>query len=82
MMRRLTGHQPDLKNIREVVQVHIDKDKVRTQEEESEAAPIDQVEERVEAEMKEIEARAKESVTQGLQSENSEDKEEQRQEGK
>jgi len=46
--------------------VHIDKDKVKTQEEETEAAPMDQAEERVEAEMKEIEARAKESVAQGL----------------
>jgi hypothetical protein len=52
--------------------VHIDKDKVRTQEEEVEAAPMDQVEERVEAEMKEIEARAKESVAEGLKDTESE----------
>lgn len=45
----------------------IDKDKIVTQEEEGEPAPIDQVEERVEAEMKEIEGRAKERVAQGLQ---------------
>jgi len=56
--------------------VHIDKDKVRTQEEETEPAPIDQVEERVEAEMKEIEARAKESVAQGLKNTDSGDEEE------
>ncbi|HVF87274.1 MAG TPA: hypothetical protein VM866_06780, partial [Pyrinomonadaceae bacterium] len=44
-----------------------DKDKVVTQEELGEPAPIDEVEERVEAEMKIIEGRAKESVAQGLQ---------------
>ncbi|HEX8494903.1 MAG TPA: hypothetical protein VF658_18825 [Pyrinomonadaceae bacterium] len=47
----------------------IDKDKIVTQDEEPEPAPIDQVEERVEAEMKEIEGRAKERVAQGLQDE-------------
>jgi hypothetical protein len=51
--------------------VKIDKDKVRTQEEESEPAPIDQVEDRVEAEMQEIEDRAKESVAEGLEDEES-----------
>ncbi|HYG80108.1 MAG TPA: hypothetical protein VD861_06965 [Pyrinomonadaceae bacterium] len=49
--------------------MEIDKDKIVTQEESGEAAPIDQVEERVEAEMKEIEGRAKERVAQGLQDE-------------
>ena len=49
--------------------MEIDKDKVRTQDEESEPAPIDQVESRVEAEMKQIEGRAKERVAQGLQDE-------------
>ncbi len=47
--------------------MEIDKDKIVTQDEEPEPAPIDQVEERVEAEMKEIEGRAKERVAQGLQ---------------
>lgn len=47
--------------------MEIDKDKVVTQDEVAEPAPIDQVEERVEAEMKEIEGRAKERVAQGLQ---------------
>jgi uncharacterized protein YjbJ (UPF0337 family) len=47
--------------------VEIDKDKIVTQEESGEEAPIDQVEDRVEAEMKEIEGRAKERVAQGLQ---------------
>ena len=47
--------------------VEIDKDEVVTQEETGEPAPIDAVEERVEAEMKVIEGRAKERVAQGLQ---------------
>ena len=47
--------------------MEIDKDKIVTQEESGEEAPIDQVENRVEAEMKEIEGRAKERVAQGLQ---------------
>ncbi len=47
--------------------MEIDKDKIVTQEELGEPAPIDEVEERVEAEMKIIEGRAKESVAQGLQ---------------
>ena len=45
----------------------IDREKVVTQEEEGEPAPIDQIEARVEAEMKLAEGRAKESVAQGLQ---------------
>jgi uncharacterized protein YjbJ (UPF0337 family) len=49
--------------------MEIDKDKIVTQDEEPEPAPIDQVEDRVEAEMKEIEGRAKERVAQGLQDE-------------
>ncbi len=47
--------------------MEIDKDKVITQDEVDEPAPIDQVEARVEAEMKRIEGRAKERVAQGLQ---------------
>ena len=47
--------------------MEIDKDKVRTQDEEAEPAPIDEVEARVEAEMKQIEGRAKKRVAQGLQ---------------
>lgn len=47
--------------------MEIDKDKIVTQEETGEPAPIDQIEERVEAEMKEIEGSAKERVAQGLQ---------------
>ena len=46
--------------------MEIDKDKVVTQEETGEPAAIDKVEERVEAEMKRAEGRAKERVGQGL----------------
>jgi uncharacterized protein YjbJ (UPF0337 family) len=49
--------------------MEIDKAKVRTQEDEGEPAPIDQVESRVEAEMKRAEGSAKERVAQGLQDE-------------
>jgi len=45
----------------------IDKNKVRTQEEMNEPAPIDQVEERVEAKMKKLEGNAKKAVGEGLQ---------------
>lgn len=47
--------------------MEIDKDKIVTQEESGEPAPIDQIEERVEAEMKQIEGSAKLRVAQGLQ---------------
>lgn len=47
--------------------MEIDKDKIVTQDELNEPAPIDQVEDRVEAEMKRIEGEAKERVAQGLQ---------------
>ncbi len=47
----------------------IDPEKVQTQEETGEPAAIDEVEARVQAEMKVIEGRAKESVAQGLQDE-------------
>ena len=47
--------------------MEMDKDNVKTQDEEGEPAAIDQVEERVEAEMKRLEGRAKERVGQGLE---------------
>lgn len=47
----------------------IDPEKVTTQEETGEPAAIDEVEARVQAEMKIAEGRAKESVAQGLQDE-------------
>jgi hypothetical protein len=49
--------------------MEIDRDKIVTQDELNEPAPIDQVEERVEAEMKQIEGKAKQRVAQGLQDE-------------
>ncbi len=49
--------------------MEIDPNKVVTQEETGEAAPIDQVEGRVEAEMKRLEGQAKERVAHGLQDE-------------
>ena len=48
----------------------IDKDKVRTQDELDEKAPIDEVEDRVEAKMKKLEGNAKRSVGEGLQNDN------------
>jgi uncharacterized protein YjbJ (UPF0337 family) len=47
--------------------MEIDKDKVVTQDDTGEPAAIDKVEERVEAEMKRAEGRAKERVGQGLE---------------
>ena len=47
--------------------MNIERDKIQTQDETGEPAEIDQVEDRVEAEMELIEARAKERVAQGLQ---------------
>ncbi len=44
----------------------IDPNKIVTQDELDEPAPIDQVEARVQAQMKEIEGRARESVAQGM----------------
>ena len=49
--------------------MEIDKDKIVTQDELDEPAPIDQIEERVEAEMKVLEGKAKEQVADGLQNE-------------
>ena len=47
--------------------MEIDINKVITQDETNEPAPIDEVEDRVEAEMKVIEGKAKEQVAHGLQ---------------
>ena len=49
--------------------MELDKRKIKTLEETDELAPIDQVEERVEAEMKRIEEKAKEQVASGLNDE-------------
>lgn len=47
----------------------IDRDRVKTQEDENEPAPIDKIEERVQAEMKRIEGSAQERAGQGMQDE-------------
>jgi hypothetical protein len=47
--------------------MRIDKERVKTQDELNEPAPIDQVEERVEAKMKRLEGSAKKGVAEGLQ---------------
>jgi len=44
----------------------IDKNKIKTQDEVSEPAPMDQAEQRVEAEMKELEDKTKRDVAEGL----------------
>ncbi|HEX2271485.1 MAG TPA: hypothetical protein VHH35_18215 [Pyrinomonadaceae bacterium] len=44
----------------------IDKNKITTQDELDEPAPIDEVEKRVEQEMKELEEKAKKDVREGL----------------
>ncbi len=49
--------------------VSIDPEKVRTQEDEDEPAAIDRVEERVEADLKRLEGKAKISVGQGMDDE-------------
>ncbi len=49
--------------------MEVNKENVVSQEETGETAPMDQVENRVEAEMKRIEGRAKERVAHGLQDE-------------
>ena len=45
----------------------IDRNKVKTQDDLNEPAPIDQVEDRVEAKMKKLEGSAKQNVGDGLQ---------------
>jgi uncharacterized protein YjbJ (UPF0337 family) len=47
----------------------LDKSKIVTQDETGEPAPIDQVEDRVEAEMKRLKGKAKKQVADGLQDE-------------
>lgn len=44
----------------------IDKNKIKTQDELDEPAPMDQAEQRVEAEMKKLEVQAKKDVAEGL----------------
>ena len=56
-------------NQRENINMSIYKNKITTQDELNEPAPIDEVEPRVEAEMKELEEKAKRAVRDGLEPE-------------
>ncbi|MBA2702543.1 MAG: hypothetical protein H0U60_01655 [Blastocatellia bacterium] len=47
--------------------MQIDKERIQTQEETGEIAPMDQIQDRVEAEMKILEGEAKKQVADGLQ---------------
>ena len=58
--------------------MNIDKNKITTQDELNEPAPIDQVEPRVEAEMKKLEEKAKKDVREGLQGETGDTEDEER----
>jgi hypothetical protein len=49
--------------------MEIDKNRIQTQEETNEEAPMDKANDRVEAEMKRLESQAKERVAQGLDDE-------------
>ena len=53
----------------------IDKNKITTQDELDEPAPMDQAEQRVEAEMRELEGRAKKEVAEGLRQQDEDDTE-------
>ena len=54
----------------------IDKNKIITQDELDEPAPMEQVEQRVEAEMKELEDKAKSDVAEGLRKQDEPESEE------
>ena len=54
----------------------IDKNKIKTQDELDEPAPMDQAEQRVEAEMKNLEGQAKRDVAEGLRIQDEGDEEE------
>lgn len=54
----------------------IDKNKITTQDELDEPAPMDKAEERVDAEMKRLEGQAKKDVAEGLRSQRKDEDEE------
>ena len=54
----------------------IDKNKIKTQDEIDEPAPMDQAEQRVEAEMKELEDKARREVAEGLKKQKKSEQEE------
>ncbi|HYV14024.1 MAG TPA: hypothetical protein VE980_24165 [Pyrinomonadaceae bacterium] len=51
----------------------IDKDKITTQDELEEPAPMDQAEQRVEAEMRKLEGQARKEVAEGLRQQDEDD---------
>ena len=53
----------------------IDKDKITTQDELEEPAPMDKAEQRVEAEMRKLEGQAKKEVAEGLRQQDEDDNE-------
>ena len=53
----------------------IDKNKIKTQDELDEPAPMDQAEQRAEAEMKKLEGQAKKEVAEGLRQQDQDDTE-------
>lgn len=53
----------------------IDKNKIKTQDELDEPAPMDMAEQRVEEEMKQLERQAKEDVAEGLRKQRGDDEE-------
>jgi hypothetical protein len=53
----------------------IDKNKIKTQDELDELAPMDQAEQRVEAEMKKLEGQARKEVAEGLRQQDEADNE-------
>jgi hypothetical protein len=53
----------------------IDKNKIKTQDELNEPAPMDQAEQRAEAEMKKLEEQAKKDVAEGLRNQEPEEEE-------
>jgi hypothetical protein len=53
----------------------IDKNKIKTQDELDEPAPMDRAEQRVEAEMKKLEGQAKKEVAEGLRKQDENDTE-------
>jgi hypothetical protein len=57
------------------LKMSIDKNKITTQDELNEPAPMDQAEQRVEAEMKILEGRAKKEVAEGLRQQDEEETE-------
>ena len=56
----------------------IDKNKIKTQDELDEPAPMDQAEQRAEAEMKRLEDEAKKEVAEGLRNQDTGDEEKKR----